>query len=76
MRERLLHQLEAELQARPAVAPELLDHTRVVGRIDDDEHVAEVLRRRAHEAGTADVDLLDQIVERRVRVFRRLRERI
>ena len=48
VRERLPHQLEPELERRPARPRELLEHRRVVGRIDDHQHVAEVLGRRAH----------------------------
>ena len=47
----------------PPLARQLLEHLRVVGRIDDDEHVAEVLGRGAHQARAADVDLLDEGVE-------------
>ena len=65
--ERLLHEPEPELQRRSAGARQLLEHARVVRRIDDHQHVAEVLRRRAHQARTADIDLFDQVVERRSR---------
>ena len=58
------------------VRVERREQPRIVGRIDDDEHVAEVLRRRAHQRRSADVDLLDQRVERRRRVRGRLDERI
>ncbi len=74
--ERLLHQLETELQRRTAVALELGDETRVIGRIVDDEDVAEVLGRRAQQAGSADVDLLDEPVEAGGQVLRRLCEGI
>ena len=63
MLERLAHELEAELERRAAGAVQLFDHTRVVRGIDDDEDVAEVLGGRPDEAGTADVDLLDEVVE-------------
>ena len=52
------------------VVVERREHARVVRRIDDDEHVAEVLGGRAHERRPADVDFLDQRVERRGRVGR------
>ena len=65
VRERLAHQLEAERQARPLV--ERSEQPRIVRRIDDDEHAAEVLGGRAHERRPADVDLLDERVERRRR---------
>ncbi len=76
VRERFSHQAELEFQRRPARARQLLEHLRVVGRIDDDQDVAEVLARRAEQRRTADVDLLDQLVERRVRVHRRVHERV
>ena len=66
MLERLAHQLEPELERRAAGAVQLFDHPRVVRGIDDDEDVAEVLGGRPDEAGTADVDLLDEVVERRI----------
>ena len=76
MRERFLHQLEAEPEIGTARPAERIEHLRVVGRIDDDEHVAEVLGRGADEARAADVDLLDQGVEGRLGILRRLGERI
>ena len=36
-------------------------HGRVVGRVDDHAHPAEVLGRGAHHAGSADVDVLDGV---------------
>ena len=74
MRQCLPHQVEAERDARRLV--DRREQRRVVGRIDDDEHAAEVLRRRAHERRPADVDLLDERVERRGRIRGRLHERI
>ena len=76
MRERFLHQLEAEPEIRTARPAERIEHLRVVGGIDDDEHVAEVLGRGADEARAADVDLLHQGVEGRVGILRRRGERI
>ena len=55
---------------------ELFEHLRVVRRIDDDEHVAEVLGGGTDEARASDVDLFHQRVETRVRILRRLREGI
>ena len=60
----------------PPVAAELLEHARVVRRIDDDEHVAEVLGGGAEQARAADVDLLDQLRRTGVGVGGRLGERI
>ncbi len=72
--ERLAHQAVAEIEARRRV--QLAQQPRVVAGIHDDEHVAEILRRRPHHARTADVDLLHEIVERHTRRPRRLLERI
>ena len=44
---------------------------RVVVRVDHHQHVLEVLGGRAHQARPADVDLLDQLVERRCPDWRR-----
>ena len=63
---RLARQIEPELQCRPTRPIELLEHRRIVGGRDDHEHVPEVLGGRAHQTGAADVDFLDQPVERRV----------
>ncbi len=72
----LLHELEAKLEQRSTVTADLLQHLRIVGGIDDNKDVTKILRRRAHQARTADVDLLDEVVEGRLGVCRRLRERI
>ena len=55
---------------------ELVEHFRVVGRSDDDEHVAEVLGGGANQARAADVDLLHEGVEGRLGILRRLGERV
>ena len=69
-------QLEAEGRAGAARGGQVLEHARVVPRVDHDQHVAEVLRRRPHHARPADVDLLDQGVEAGRRVGGGPRERI
>jgi hypothetical protein len=74
--ERLSRQVEAERRRRTPRGVERGEHLRVVRGIDDDEHVAEVLRGRAHHARPADVDLLDEIVERHVGLRRGLHERV
>ena len=74
VRERLAHQIEAKADARRVV--DRLQQPRVIRRIDDDQHAAEILGGRAHERRTADVDLLDERVERRRGIGRRLHERI
>ncbi len=76
MLERLLHQVEPEFQLGSPDAAELLEHVPVVRGIDDDEHVAKVLGRRPDQARPADVDLLDQRVERGLGVLRGLGEGI
>ena len=48
----------------------------IVCRIDDDQHAAEVLGGGAHQRRAADVDFLDQRVERGRRIRGRLHERI
>ena len=72
MGEGLPGQLEAERLRGAARRVERGQHRRVVCRVDHDEHVVEVLRGRADHARTADVDLLDEIVERHVGLGRRL----
>ena len=64
VRERLAGEVEAELQRRSVRTLELCERMRIISRIDDDEHVLEVLRGRPHHAGPADVDFLDQRAER------------
>ena len=66
MRERAAREIESEREIRPAVAGERVEHARVIGRIDDDEHVAKVLGRGANQTRAADVDLFDQLIKRRV----------
>ena len=74
MRERLAHQFVAERErGRPV---QRVEHLRIIARVNHHEHVAEVLRGRPHQAGSADVDLLDQLLEPRTRVLRGLGERI
>jgi hypothetical protein len=74
--EGLAHQIEAKLHRRPAVARELLDEPRIVGRLDDDQDVSEILPRGTDQAGPADVDLFDQRLERRLGIGRGLGERV
>jgi hypothetical protein len=72
--ERLRHQPMAEREI--GSVGDRRQHYRIISRIDDDQHVAEVLRRRPHQARSADIDLLDQIVEGEAFPFRCLGERI
>ena len=68
--------ISSNLNASVGLSSSAGQQPRIVGRVDDDEHVAEIFRRGAHERRSADVDLLDQRVERRRRIRGRLRERI
>ena len=40
---------------------QLIEHRRVVERIDDDRDAIVILRRRAHHRGSTDVDVLDRV---------------
>ena len=74
MRERLAHQLVAERERRRVV--ERLQQPGVVAGIHQHQHAAEILGRSPHQRRAADVDLLDQRIERRLRIGRRFHERI
>ena len=76
MFERLAREAEAKLPRGAAALIDLRDHRAIVGWRYDNEYVLEVLGRGAHQARTADVDLLDQRVERRVRIRGGLHEGI
>ncbi|ABA48884.1 hypothetical protein BURPS1710b_3404 [Burkholderia pseudomallei 1710b] len=77
VREHLGREAEIRLVAeRVAVRFHLVEHDRVIGRVDDDRHVAVVLRRRAQHRRAADVDVLDRVGERAVVLRNRLDERI
>ena len=68
--------ISSKRNARLGVFVERRQQPRVVGRVDDDEHAAKILGGGADERRSADVDLLDERVERRRRIRRRLDERI
>jgi hypothetical protein len=74
--ERLARQVEPEHCRRASWGVERGEHLRVVRGVDDDEHVTEILRGGTHHARPADVDLLDEIVERHVGPRRGLHERV
>ena len=76
MFERLAHQREPKVERRTAGAIQLFDDPRVILGVDDHEHVAEVLGGGPDEAGTADVDLLDQVVEGGIGIGGGLGERV
>ena len=69
MHERTLHQIEPEVERRAVRARQFLKHFRIVLRVDHHEHVAKVLRRRAKQTGTTDIDLLDETIERCIGIF-------
>ena len=65
VRERLPRQRESRRRGqRAAVGLEFGDERRIVRGIDDDADVLPVLRRGAHHRRTADVDVLDRVVQR------------
>ena len=65
VRKRLLREREARCRGeRPAVLRELREHHVVVRRLDDHADMLPVLRRGAQQRRTADVDVLDRVVER------------
>jgi hypothetical protein len=72
VRERGLHQLEPERKRGAAI--DRVERARIVRRLHDDHGVAEILGGGAHQRRPADVDLLDQIVERRRGIGRRSHE--
>ena len=76
VRERLLHQLELELERRASRACQLLDDLSIIAGIDHDHDIAEILPRGAQEGRPADIDLFDQLVERGLGVARGCGERI
>ena len=65
----------AERERGAAACLDLFQHFGVVRRVDHDRHVIVVLRRRAHQCRTADVDILDAVGKRRI-LQERLLERI
>ncbi len=76
VRECLARELEAERRRGSAGLGKRRENARVVRGVDDHQHVAEVLCRGAHQAGSADVDFLDEAVEGRLRVRGGRRERV
>ena len=70
-------QRETRLRGQRAVVRiEFGQQSRVLRRIGRDRDMGEVLRRRAQHRGAADVDVLDDVVERAVRIHRHPFERI
>ena len=77
VRERLLRQPEARRRRERAAAfAKLGEQRRVVRRIDDDTDVRVILCRCAHQGRSADVDVLDGILQAAVWPGDRLAERI
>jgi hypothetical protein len=73
---RVLGQTEPEFERRPARLIELFDQIRIALRINDDQNVPKVFRRRPHHARAADVDLLDELVKPHTRLRGGFGERI
>jgi hypothetical protein len=71
-----LHQTKLELDRRPGGPRHLFEHFRIIGRVDHHHHVAKVFGRRSYERWPADVDLLDELVERRLEIRGGRKERI
>ena len=69
-------QVEAELQRRATGSIELRGHLVVVLRRHDNQDVAKILGGGPHQAGPADVDLLDHLIEANAWLGRRLDKRI
>ena len=75
-RERLGRQLLPRLGADPAERLDVAQDRCVLRRARDRRHAREVLRRRPQQRHAADVDLLQRLVESRVRLAHGLGERV
>jgi hypothetical protein len=73
---RLLGEREPEDRIGSVRLVEHVEDAGVVGWVDDDQHVLEVLGGCPHHARPTDIDVLDQAVEGRARIRRRLCERV
>ena len=77
MRKRLSRKPEAGRASElPAVGRELVEQRGIIGRIDDYADVRMILCRGAHQGRSADVNILDGIVERAARSGHGLSKRI
>ena len=56
-------ELAPPLRRHRSVASQILQHRPVIRGIDDDDHVLVILRSRANHRWTADVDVLDRLLE-------------
>ena len=76
VRERLAREHSSRLGAERTGGAQLVDHARVVARIDEHADVRVVLRRRPHHRRATDVDELDtRFARERVQVHRDESER-
>ena len=57
----LCREPQTGIARRVSVRPHLVQHDRIVSRITDNRHVAEVLRGTAQHRGPADIDILDRL---------------
>ncbi|CAB4836390.1 unannotated protein [freshwater metagenome] len=77
VRERLAGERPTHVGTQLTVRAQLVEHARVVGRIDEHADVRVVLRCAAHHGGPADVDELDAgLARERVEVHRDETERL
>ena len=67
---------EGAAQLYASAAPQSFSDPRVVGRVDDDEHVRVVLRRRPNQARPADVDVFQHLGHAHARLGGGLAERV
>ena len=68
--------ISSNLNARLGVSSIEVEQPRIIGRAHHDQDVAEILGGGTDHTRSADVDLLDELVEGRARLLRRLRERV
>ncbi len=76
MSEDLLRERKARHCAHRAGRAQLLEHTGVIGGIDDGRHALVVLGCRSQHRRSADVDVLDRVVEAAVRICDSALERV
>ena len=77
VREGLFRELELSLRGQGAiVGHQFFGQWRIVGRIGDDGNKAIIFRRRAHHRRSADIDILDGVVQGGARCGNGLLKRI
>ena len=72
----LFRQRQARFRIDGVRASQLIEHQRVVSRIDDHCDALMILRRRTQHCRAADIDVLDRVVERALGTRDGLLERI